>query len=220
MRAFETPSPLPSISAVPQLCYLPYTLSIALPPPAHGVVFHSGNIRKARGSQALGSGATISSVFPLRKLSIFRVPVTFLPPTLPRTLSALARQMPFFSSPTSLRNNVLLSAPPSLSLHHYQMAHAVSSLSNDTITPFGLSTMSSLKQAPHSNHPALGNLILLVFEAVLEVVCVSLPGYIIARGGMFDADMQKFVANLNVSLFTPCLSKLLTFFLLVPEFRS
>ncbi|KAF8473447.1 auxin efflux carrier, partial [Kalaharituber pfeilii] len=51
----------------------------------------------------------------------------------------------------------------------------------------------------------LGNLILLVFEAVLEVVCVSLPGYIIARQGMFSPDMQKFVANLNVSLFTPCL---------------
>lgn len=41
----------------------------------------------------------------------------------------------------------------------------------------------------------------------MEVVCVSLPGYIIARQGMFDANMQKFVANLNVSLFTPCLSK-------------
>ena len=40
----------------------------------------------------------------------------------------------------------------------------------------------------------------------MEVVCVSLPGYIIARQGMFDADKQKFVANLNVALFTPCLS--------------
>ena len=58
----------------------------------------------------------------------------------------------------------------------------------------------------HSSHPALGHLILLVFEAVLEVVCVSLPGYIVARMGMFDAEMQKFVANLNVTLFTPCLS--------------
>ncbi|KAK6346239.1 hypothetical protein TWF730_010568 [Orbilia blumenaviensis] len=58
---------------------------------------------------------------------------------------------------------------------------------------------------PHSSHPSLGNLILLVFEAVLEVVCVSLPGYIIARQGMFDAGNQKFIANLNVSLFTPCL---------------
>lgn len=39
----------------------------------------------------------------------------------------------------------------------------------------------------------------------MEVVCVSLPGYIVARQGMFDADKQKFVANLNVALFTPCL---------------
>lgn len=58
----------------------------------------------------------------------------------------------------------------------------------------------------HSSHPALGHLILLVFEAVMEVVCVSLPGYIVARQGMFDQDKQKFVANLNVALFTPCLS--------------
>jgi hypothetical protein len=58
----------------------------------------------------------------------------------------------------------------------------------------------------HSSHPALGHLILLVFEAVMEVVCVSLPGYIFAQQGMFDQDKQKFVANLNVALFTPCLS--------------
>lgn len=55
-------------------------------------------------------------------------------------------------------------------------------------------------------HPSLAYLCLLVFEAVLEVVCVSLPGYIIARLGHFDADKQKFLANLNVMLFTPCLS--------------
>lgn len=58
---------------------------------------------------------------------------------------------------------------------------------------------------PHDAHPDLGHLILLVFEAVMEVVCVSLPGYIIARLGHFDADKQKFLANLNVMLFTPCL---------------
>lgn len=57
-----------------------------------------------------------------------------------------------------------------------------------------------------SNHPSFFHLVLLVFEAVLEVVCVSLPGYIVARQGMFDAEAQKFVANLNVMLFTPCLS--------------
>lgn len=59
---------------------------------------------------------------------------------------------------------------------------------------------------PHDSHPSMGNLVLLVFEAVLEVVCVSLPGYIVARMGHFDADKQKFLANLNVMLFTPCLS--------------
>ncbi|KAI8958132.1 auxin efflux carrier [Daldinia sp. FL1419] len=57
----------------------------------------------------------------------------------------------------------------------------------------------------HDSHPSIDHLILLVFEAVLEVVCVSLPGYIIARLGHFDADKQKFLANLNVMLFTPCL---------------
>ena len=60
---------------------------------------------------------------------------------------------------------------------------------------------------PHASHPDFLHLILLVFEAVLEVVCVSLPGYIVARQGMFNAEMQKFAANLNVMLFTPCLSK-------------
>jgi hypothetical protein len=59
----------------------------------------------------------------------------------------------------------------------------------------------------HDAHPSIGHLCLLVFEAVLEVVCVSLPGYIVARLGHFDAEKQKFLANLNVMLFTPCLSK-------------
>lgn len=59
--------------------------------------------------------------------------------------------------------------------------------------------------APHESHPPLTHLVLLVFGAVLEVVCVSLPGYVIARLGHFDADKQKFLANLNVMLFTPCL---------------
>jgi hypothetical protein len=58
----------------------------------------------------------------------------------------------------------------------------------------------------HDSHPALGHLMLLVFEAVMEVVCVSLPGYIVARNGMLDAEKQKFLAELNVMLFTPCLS--------------
>ena len=63
------------------------------------------------------------------------------------------------------------------------------------------------KKPPHSSHPDFANLTLLVFEAVMEVVCVSLPGYIIARMGQFDAESQKFLANLNTQLFTPCLSE-------------
>jgi len=66
-------------------------------------------------------------------------------------------------------------------------------------------TISVLKKNPQSQQPDFGHLILLVFEAVLEVVCVSLPGYIVARQGMFDAESQKFLANLNVTLFTPSL---------------
>ncbi|KAI1841606.1 hypothetical protein JX265_012500 [Neoarthrinium moseri] len=58
---------------------------------------------------------------------------------------------------------------------------------------------------PHDSHPSIDHLILLVFEAVMEVVCVALPGYIIARMGHFDAEKQKFLANLNVQIFTPCL---------------
>ncbi|KAK4145022.1 auxin efflux carrier [Dichotomopilus funicola] len=61
------------------------------------------------------------------------------------------------------------------------------------------------QNTPSESHPSLDHLMLLVFGAVLEVVCVSLPGYIIARLGHFDADKQKFLANLNVMLFTPCL---------------
>ncbi|KAI9766921.1 MAG: hypothetical protein M1840_006218 [Geoglossum simile] len=101
--------------------------------------------------------------------------------------------MPFFSAPTSFRN---ANAAPFGVLQPFEFSLNYSS-----------PELSVLRTAsPHSSHPAIGHLILLVFEAVLEVVCVSLPGYIIARQGMFDAESQKFVANLNVALFTPCLS--------------
>ncbi|CEO59128.1 Putative Auxin Efflux Carrier superfamily [Penicillium brasilianum] len=67
------------------------------------------------------------------------------------------------------------------------------------------SSSSSFIAGAPSQHPPFFHLVLLVFEAVLEVVCVSLPGYFAARQGMFDAEAQKLVANLNVTLFTPCL---------------
>ncbi|KAI9783344.1 MAG: hypothetical protein M1839_003878 [Geoglossum umbratile] len=102
--------------------------------------------------------------------------------------------MPFFSAPSSFRN---------------ASAASLSALQLNLSPSYGSPDFPVLRttaSAPsHSSHPALGHLILLVFEAVLEVVCVSLPGYIVARQGMFDAESQKFVANLNVALFTPCL---------------
>lgn len=56
------------------------------------------------------------------------------------------------------------------------------------------------------SHPSFWHLVLLVTEAVLEVVCVSGLGYIAARRGLFTAATQKNIANLNIMFFTPCLS--------------
>jgi len=39
----------------------------------------------------------------------------------------------------------------------------------------------------------------------LEVVFVALPGFLVAYTGMFDANSQKLVAELNTMVFTPCL---------------
>jgi hypothetical protein len=64
-------------------------------------------------------------------------------------------------------------------------------------------TQPTTMAAKHPNFPELS---LLVFEAVLEVVAVSLAGYIAARRGLFDAEFQKLLANLNTVIFTPCLS--------------
>jgi len=65
---------------------------------------------------------------------------------------------------------------------------------------------------PHSSHPDFGHLTLLVFQAVMEVVFLAAPGYILAEKGLFDVAAQKFAANINVNLFTPCLSMLLSKF--------
>ncbi|APA12073.1 hypothetical protein sscle_08g068430 [Sclerotinia sclerotiorum 1980 UF-70] len=99
--------------------------------------------------------------------------------------------MGFFTSPTSFRLANLATGNDV----------GASSISTRSITDVAFGSLAN----DHSSHPALGHLVLLVFEAVMEVVCVSLPGYIVARQGMFDADKQKFLANLNVALFTPCL---------------
>lgn len=97
--------------------------------------------------------------------------------------------MAIFTLPRSFQSNVLSPQNP--------MASAAMSAVG--------SSSSFITSAP-SQHPPFFHLVLLVFEAVLEVICVSLPGYFAARQGMFDAEAQKLVANLNVTLFTPCLS--------------
>nr|OQO27994.1 hypothetical protein B0A51_05119 [Rachicladosporium sp. CCFEE 5018] len=61
------------------------------------------------------------------------------------------------------------------------------------------------KLPPHASHPDFLHLAGLVSEAVLEVVIVALPGYILARRGMFDVRAQKFLAELNTNIFTPAL---------------
>ena len=69
-------------------------------------------------------------------------------------------------------------------------------------------TMDALKKhqlPPHASHPSFIHLAGLVSEAVLEVVFVALPGFLVAYTGMFDANSQKFVAELNTMVFTPCL---------------
>ena len=66
-----------------------------------------------------------------------------------------------------------------------------------------LSAMSAVQsQSPHPNFIHLAGL---VCEAVLEVVFVALPGFLVAWSGMFDTESQKFVAELNTMVFTPCL---------------
>ena len=107
--------------------------------------------------------------------------------------------MPFFTAPQSLRLRIFNALP----------AADLALMNSDSYGPSNgfLDALKKHKLPPHSSHPDFANLSLLVFEAVMEVVCVSLPGYIIARMGMFDAEAQKFVANLNTQLFTPCLSE-------------
>ncbi|KAF2430852.1 auxin efflux carrier [Tothia fuscella] len=58
---------------------------------------------------------------------------------------------------------------------------------------------------PHASHPNFGHLCVLVLQAVLEVVFVAFPGYILARTGYLDQEAQKMVSYLNVNLFTPAL---------------
>jgi hypothetical protein len=120
----------------------------------------------------------------------------FPPPSLlPNKQSTpLASSMSFFAAPQALR----LRSPAASSSEFVAMA--------SQSYEYGSNGMFNVFKNTHSAHPDFANLTLLVFEAVMEVVCVSAPGYIVARMGQFDAESQKFLANLNTQLFTPCLS--------------
>ena len=79
--------------------------------------------------------------------------------------------MPFFSSPQALRlRNMQHSVPDFVSMGAQSYNYG------------GDGFMEVFKKK-HSSHPDFANLTLRVFEAVMEVVCVSLPGYIISRMG-------------------------------------
>lgn len=108
----------------------------------------------------------------------------------------------------------LLTAPRSF-LNANLDSFAQAPLASTSSTTTNATLLATLAQNGPA-HPSLPHLALLVFEAVLEVVCVSLPGYVVARMGMFDATAQKFVANLNVTVFTPSLSKSSSF----PSFHA
>jgi predicted permease len=110
--------------------------------------------------------------------------------------------MPFFENPISfrLRESLASGAAGILRQRSVEQMPMLVAAAN--------TTMDALKKhplPPHASHPSFINLAGLVSEAVLEVVFVALPGFLVAYTGMFDANSQKFVAELNTMVFTPCL---------------
>lgn len=111
--------------------------------------------------------------------------------------------MPFLELPTSFRLRSLAESSSILTRRstpdqQYPMIMAAAA-ANTTLS------LLAEKLPPHSQHPNFLHLAGLVCEAVLEVVFVALPGFLVAYTGMFDANSQKFVAELNTMVFTPCL---------------
>lgn len=123
--------------------------------------------------------------------------------------------MQIFTAPKSFRlaSQAALLLDPNLSRNGINPASPASS---QIYMMSGPSEGGNMLLHTDSNHPNFGHLTLLVLEAVLEVVCVSFPGYVLARRGLFNTEMQKFAANLNVFLFTPCLSKMVSSLLILP----
>lgn len=114
--------------------------------------------------------------------------------------------MAFFQTPTSFRLRQLANGiPTASSTNSSTIARRDTApfATQQLLTMAASSSLSALND--HSSHPNFLHLAGLVCEAVLEVVFVALPGYIAARSGFFNAENQKFVAELNVNVFTPAL---------------
>ncbi|KJY01609.1 auxin efflux carrier superfamily like protein [Zymoseptoria brevis] len=114
--------------------------------------------------------------------------------------------MPFFDFPQSMRVRNLASASL-IAFKQRRQTSLVDPLSLDAQFPIwdAVTNATMSAAANHDSHPDFLNLAGLVSEAVLEVVFVALPGFLVAITGMFDANSQKFVAELNTMVFTPCL---------------
>ncbi|WPH03416.1 Hypothetical protein R9X50_00629600 [Acrodontium crateriforme] len=111
--------------------------------------------------------------------------------------------MAFFDVPTSFRVRDTIAALTGPQRRHHSLVQMPVALTaaNATLDV----AMDMLSKKNHGSHPNFLNLAGLVSEAVLEVVFVALPGFMAAYCGMFDANSQKFVAELNTMVFTPCL---------------
>lgn len=118
----------------------------------------------------------------------------------------MSNMLPSLEAPASFRLRELLSQTSSL----WQQTKEQSTTGNNAAQIIMLANttveaMAMVAKNPHSSHPDFIHLTGLVAEAVMEVVFVALPGFIVAASGMFDAHSQKFVAELNTMVFTPCL---------------
>ena len=112
--------------------------------------------------------------------------------------------MPFFDNPTSFRLRQTLT-DLTLSFKQRRMLPPSGDTQQDPFIMTALNATIPHILNDHSSHPNFLHLAGLVCEAVLEVVFVALPGFLVAWTGMFDAQSQKFVAELNTMVFTPCL---------------
>ncbi|KIM37148.1 hypothetical protein M413DRAFT_448659 [Hebeloma cylindrosporum] len=74
-----------------------------------------------------------------------------------------------------------------------------------------------MQDAGSSHQTPFADLLLAVFNSILEVFLLCAAGYILAKNGILDKKTQKQINRLNVSLFTPALLFSKVAFFLTPE---